>query len=180
MGSNRLKFEIEYSVALRKTLQFSSLKVVFQSRYRLSTLFNFKSTKCLIIQALRNRYDNRVVKLVRKLEKLDYKTRKCKIDLEFFNLSVENNVIPKFIQLYVGNKELRNSVAHRKCLNKLLQQEVINKKQRYKLLEKDLKSVKDELLLSINLFDYNHVYNIFLVKNDKSLRSHQMLVTIQK
>ena len=103
---------------------------------------NFKSTKCSIIQALRNRYDNRVVKLVRELERLDYKTRKCKIDLEFFNLSVENNVIPKFIQLHVGNKELRNSVARRKCLNKLLQQEVINKKRRYKLLEKDLKSVK--------------------------------------
>ena len=41
------------------------------------------------------------------------------------------------------------------------------------LLEKDLESVRDELLLSINLFDYNHVCNLFLVKKDKSLRSHQ-------
>ena len=38
---------------------------------------------------------------------------------------------------------------------------------------KNLKSVKDELLLSKNLFDYNHVCNLFLVKNDKSLPSHQ-------
>ena len=35
--------------------------------------------------------------------------------------------------------------------------------------------MKDELLLSINLFDYNCVSNFFLVKNDKSLRSHQKI-----
>ena len=73
------------------------------------------------------------------------------------------------------NKEICNSVAYRKCLNKLLQPEIINKKRRYRLLEKDLKSVIDELLLSINLFDYNHVCNLFLVKNNKSLRSHQKI-----
>ena len=116
-----------------------------------------------------------MVKLGCELEKLDYKTRKCKLDLEFLNLCVENNVIPKFIQFRVANKEFRNSVAYRKCLKKLLQKEIINKKRRYKLLENDLKSVKDELLLSINLFDYNHVSNLFLVKNDKSLRSLQII-----
>ena len=116
-----------------------------------------------------------MVKLVRLLEKLYYKTRKCKLDLEFLKLCVENNVIPKYIQFRIANRELWNSVACRKSLNELLQQEVINKKRRYKLLEKDLKSVKDKLLLSINLFDYNHVCNLFLVKNDKSLRSHQKI-----
>ena len=75
----------------------------------------------------------------------------------------------------MANKEICNSVAYRKCLNKLLQREIINKKRRYRLLEKDLKSVIDELLLSINLFDYNHVCNLFLVKNNKSLRSHQKI-----
>ena len=117
-----------------------------------------------------------MVKLVRDLEKLDLKKRKCKLDLEFLNLCVENKKIPKFIQFHVANKELRYSIACRKYLNELLQQEVNNKKRRYRLLEKDLKSVKDELLLSINLFDYNHVCNRFLVKNDKSFpKSHKIL-----
>ena len=84
-----------------------------------------------IIQTLRKRYDNRVVKLVRDIEKSDFKTRKCKLDMEFLNLFAENKVIPKFIQFRVANKELRNSVAYRKCLNKLLLQEVINKKRSY-------------------------------------------------
>ena len=51
--------------------------------------------------------------------------------------------------------------------------QVISNKKIYRLLEKDLKSVKGQLFLSINLLDYNHVCNLFLVKNDKSLHSHQ-------
>ena len=44
-------------------------------------------------------------------------------------------------------------------------------------MEKNLKSVKDKLLFKVNLFDYNHVCNISLVKNDKSLRSNQKIQT---
>ena len=84
-------------------------------------------------------------------------------------------LLTKFIQLHVANTALRNSVVYRNCLNKLLQQEVISKKQRYRLLEKHLNSVKDDLLLSINLFDYNHVCNYLLIKNYKFLRSHQKI-----
>ena len=50
-----------------------------------------------IIQTLRKRYDNRVVKLVCDLENFDFNARKFKLDLEFLNLCVENKVIPKFI-----------------------------------------------------------------------------------
>ena len=95
-----------------------------------------------IIQTFRKRYDNRVVKLVRDLEKLDFKTRKRRLDLDFLNLGVENKVIPKFIQFPLANKELWNSIVYIKCLNKILQQEIINKKRRYRLLEKDVKPVK--------------------------------------
>ena len=97
------------------------------------------------------------------------------MESSFLNLCVENNVIPKFIQFRVTNKELWNFTAYKKCLNKLSQQEVINNKRRHRLPEKALKSVKDELLLSISLFDYNYVCNLFLVKNDKFLRSHQKI-----
>ena len=58
------------------------------------------------MQTLRSRYDDRMVKLVHELEKLDYKTRKWKLDLEFLNLCVENSVIPKFIHFRMAKKEL--------------------------------------------------------------------------
>ena len=54
-----------------------------------------------------------MIKLVRELEKLDYNIRKCKLDLKFLNLFIENNVIPKFIQFRVATEELQNFVAHR-------------------------------------------------------------------
>ena len=66
-----------------------------------------------IILTLRSWHDNRVIKLVRELEKLDYNIRKCKLDLKFLNLFIENNVIPKFIQFRVATEELQNFVAHR-------------------------------------------------------------------
>ena len=84
-----------------------------------------------IMQTFRKQYDKGVVKLVRDLEKLD-----------FVNLSIINKVIPEFIQFRLANKELWNSVVYRKCLNRLLQQEIVNKKRRYRLLEKDVKPVK--------------------------------------
>ena len=37
--------------------------------------------------------------------------------------------------------------------------------------------MKDQLFLRINLLDYNHVCNHFLVKNEKSLRSHQKVLS---
>ena len=49
------------------------------------------------------------------------------------------------------------------------------RKKRYRFLENDLKSVKDEMLLSINLLDYDHVCSLFLVKNEKSLRFRQKI-----
>ena len=79
-----------------------------------------------------------MAKVVRDLENLDFKPKKWKLDLEFLNLCVENNVIPKFIQFCISKKEFRNFVAYRKCLNKFSQQEVIAKRGRYRLLEKDL------------------------------------------
>ena len=42
LGNNHLKFEIEYSVCLKKNAPVFNLKVVFQSRKRLYTLFTFK------------------------------------------------------------------------------------------------------------------------------------------
>ena len=73
----------------------------------------------------------------------------------------------------VANKDLQHSSTYKKCLKKLLQQEVINKRKRFKVLEKELKSIKERLLLNLNVFDFNHVCNLFLVKNDKSLSYHQ-------
>ena len=67
-------------------LKIASLIILFIIRLRLAA-------SNWIMQPLRNRYNNRVTKLVRDQEKLDFKTRKSQLHLEFLNQCVENNVI---------------------------------------------------------------------------------------
>ena len=92
------------------------------------------------------------------------------------SIKEEAEIIPKFKKFRVVNKEIRNSVAYKEFLKKLLQQEFNYKKQRYRLLERNLKSVFDKLLLNVDLYCYNQVCNLFLVKS-KSLRSHQKILS---
>ena len=128
-----------------------------------------------IIQVLRNRYGDDVVKLVRNFEKLDFKYRKVLLDLDFLDTCVKNNVTPNFVQFRVANKDLRNSATYKRCQSKLLKEEINNKKRRLKVLKNDLTSVKEELFLKMKWIDFNHVCNIFLVGNDRAILKHQKI-----
>ena len=127
------------------------------------------------IQVIRNRYGNEVVKLMRKFERLDFKYRKVLLDLDFLDNCIRNNVVPKFVQFRVANKDLRNSPSYRQCQTKLLKQEISNKKRRARLLKKDLQSARNDLMCKLTWIDFNHVRNLFLLGNDKVLRKHQKI-----
>ena len=75
-----------------------------------------------IVQVIRNRYGNEVVKMMRKFEKLDFTYRKVLLDLDFLDNSIRNNVAPKFVQFRVANRDLRSSSTYRQCQTKLLKQ----------------------------------------------------------
>ena len=87
---------------------------------------------------IRNRYGNDTVKLVRQFEKIDYKHRKILLDLNFLKNCYKNNVTSKFLQFQLTNMDRRGSSTKRQCQQKRLKQEIINKKRRFKLVEKDL------------------------------------------
>ena len=67
----------------------------------------------------------------------------------------------------MANRDLRDSSAYRQCQQKLLKQEIINKKGRVRLVKKDLSSVK------LKWIDFLHVCNLFLVGNDRTISKHQ-------
>ena len=115
------------------------------------------------IQVIRNRYGNDTVKLVRQFEKLDYNSRKLLLDLSFLENCIKNNVTPKFVQFRFTNRELQDSSASRQCQQKLLKQEIVNKKRRVRLVKKDLSSIKNELMFKPKWMDFHHVCNLFLV-----------------
>ena len=54
-----------------------------------------------LLQVIRNRYGDTIVKLVRKFEKVVFKHRKAALDLNFLQTCQSFNVIPKFLQLGV-------------------------------------------------------------------------------
>ena len=121
---------------------------------------------------IRKCYGNDTFKLVRPFEKLDYKYRKLLLDLRFLENCIKNNVIPKFVQIRVANRDLRES--YRQCQQKLLKQEIINKKRRVRLVKKYLSSVRNELMFKLKWIESHHVCNLFLVGNDRSISKHQI------
>ena len=59
--------------------------------------------------------------------------------------------------------------AYQKCLNHLLLAEISNKKKNLKVLLNELSSVKSNLLPILNFLDFNHVCNIIISNNEKSI-----------
>ena len=125
------------------------------------------------IQVIRNGCGNDTVKLVRQFEKLDHKYRKLLLDLSFLEDCLKNNAIPKFVQFRLANRDLRESSTYRQCQQKLLKQEIINKKRRVRLVKKDLSTVKNELMFKLEWIGFHHVCNLFLVGNGRSISKHQ-------
>ena len=122
-----------------------------------------------LLQGIRNRYGDTIVKLVRKFEKVVFKHRKAALGLNFLQTCQSFNAIPKFLQLCVANKNLRKSQAYQKRLNNLLLAEINNKKKNLKVLVNELSSVKSNLLGILNFLDFNHVCNIIISNNEKSI-----------
>ena len=127
------------------------------------------------IKVLRKRYGDVIVRKVREFEKLDFKYRKVLLDIDFLNTCFKNNIILKFVQFRVSNKNLRNSTVYRQCQIKLLQQEISHKKRNLRTLRRDLTSVRNELCLKLSFIDLNHVCNLFLSGNGKGILKHKQI-----
>ena len=49
-----------------------------------------------VAEVTRKRYNDNIVKQIRKFEKLDYKIRRNEVDLEFLTSCQQNKLTPKF------------------------------------------------------------------------------------
>ena len=89
-----------------------------------------------LVQIIRRRYGNNIVKLLRKLEKINFKCRKAKLDLDFLQTCQDNGVIPNFLYFKLANKRLQTSEAYRNFQSKLLTDEIHEKKRKIEITEK--------------------------------------------
>ena len=126
-----------------------------------------------ITYVLRSRYSNLVVKELRKFEKIDYSLRKCKLDLTFLQVCLQNIIIPRFLNFRVSNSYLKSSRVYHACQIKLLREEISLTKSRIRTLEKDLNNRKGKLRQILGIVGYTHVICLFLTQNDRKLAHHQ-------
>ena len=71
----------------------------------------------------RTRYNNDTVKLIRKVEKLDFKRKKSELDLEFLLDCQRRNVVPNFLYFKLANRRLQTSMEFLNCQRILLEAE---------------------------------------------------------
>ena len=112
-----------------------------------------------------------MVKDIRKFEKIDFALRKCKLDLLFLEICLENQIIPKFLNFRVSNLSLKTSRPDHACQLKLLREEISLKRSRIKTLENDFNTRKRKLRGILAIIDYTHFCCLFLNKNDKKLKN---------
>ena len=71
---------------------------------------------------IRSRYNDEIVKQVRRFEKLDFKIRKNEANLDFLQSCQQNNLIPKFLNFKVASSSLRFPRTYKQCQKQLLKQ----------------------------------------------------------
>ena len=146
-------------------LNVISLVLLFMIRIR------FPADKS-IAYILRSRYGNTLVKEVRRFEKIDYKLRKCMLDIVFLETCLENKIIPKFLNFRVSNLHLKTSRAYHSCQMKLLREEISVKKSKVKAFKKDFIVLKRKSRETLRIIGLNP-YMLFLNKNDRKLKSQK-------
>ena len=123
---------------------------------------------------LQSRYGNTLVKKVRKFEKIDYKLRKCNLDIVFLETCLENNIISKFLNFRVSNLHLKTSRAYYSCQLKLLKEDMSVKKSKVKTFEKDFIVLIRKLRETLGIMDCTHLCCLFLSKYDRKLNVNKI------
>ena len=126
-------------------------------------------------QIIRRRYGDKIIKRLRKFEKIDYRLRKAELDLEFLVKCRDNNVIPKFLNFRLANRSLRFSLTYAHCQSNLLLEEIRLKKSNVRVLKKEFDNLRSSLQQQINSIDFAHICSKFLKINDLKLKSNSIV-----
>ena len=122
-----------------------------------------------IAEVITSRYGRPALQLIRKFENVDFKCRKLALDLEFLNNCLQHELSPVFVQFKVANQGLRQSKVYKDCQTRLVKQEIHEKKSKLRTMTKKYNILKDGIRQQISIFDFAHVSNCFLQRNDKIL-----------
>ena len=132
----------------------------------------FPRTKSLI-DVIRFRYGNNVVKFIRKFEKLDYRLRKINVDIDFLNSCLENDLCPTFLGFKMSSNRLQNSESYQRSTSLFLHEELTFKSIEREKIIREMQKITSDLRMVISFIDWIHVSNKFMESNKKAIKHVQ-------
>ena len=114
-------------------------------------------------------YNDKIVKLTRRFEQLDFKIRKNEADLDFLQLCQQNNLIPKFLNFKVASSSLRFSRTQKHSQRQLLKQVIKEKISIISYQKKQLTDLKKLIKNKLSIIEFALLCCLFLVSKDKKI-----------
>ena len=124
------------------------------------------------IQVLKQRYGPSSLTKFRLLEKLDFKLRKAKLDLEFLETCKRHETIPKFLFFKVYNYNVPSATFYKSFQFRLLNFEIQTKRKLVKKTEASLTSAYSDFKNSVSHLDFIILYNRLLSSNGSPYKNH--------
>ena len=122
-----------------------------------------------IADILVRRYGHPVLKLYRSVERLDYKIRKLKCDVDFLLSCQQQDLIPNFLRFKLYNRYLHHTRLYRNCQRQFLGKELASKQRSLKLLVDKLGPLSAHLRSSVSWLDFNHLSSLIERTNTASV-----------
>ena len=122
-----------------------------------------------VADILRRRYGDPVLKLYRSVERLDYKVRKTKCDLNFLTSCQQQDLIPNFLRFKLYDHSLHHTRLYRNCQRQFLGKELKSKQRLLRGLVTRLNCLTTQLENAVSWLDNNHLCSLIERTNSTSI-----------
>ena len=127
--------------------------------------------KVSIVTILNRRYGNQGIKIYRTVEKLDFKLKKTRCDINFLQNCISNNLTPTFVRFRLYKNDLHSTHMYRNFQKKLLEKELKSKRSQERIISHQLDVSKENLRCIVSIFDYAHLTQLISTSNNKKINS---------
>ena len=110
-----------------------------------------------IADILRRRYGAPVLSLHRSVERLDYRVRKVRCDIDFLICCQQQDLIPNFLHFKLYDRLLHHTRLYRNCQRQFLNRELSCKQRLLRNLKARLDRLTTELEGEVSWIDFNHL-----------------------
>ena len=126
-------------------------------------------THILLTDTIKNIYNIAALYLYRKVERLDLKLHKTKLDIEFLQTCKSYGVITNFLQFKLYNQNVRNTLTYKSFQFILLNYEISEKNKLHTQLNTDLLNAISEFGDTFSTLDYQCLYNRLTKTNENKI-----------